>query len=273
MVAAALFSTGGAAIKACGLTDWQIAGFRSGIAALTIALLLPEARRRWSWRTLLVGCAYASCLMSFALANKLTTAAHTIFLQSTAPLYLLLLGPLLLREPVRRRDLGYLAALVAGLLMLLFGIAPAQATAPDPVRGNILAAFSGLSWALSVSGLRWLGRDGGGATALGAALAGNMIAFLVALPLALPLGAGRPVDWLVLAYLGVFQIAVAYVFLTRGLTRLPALEASLLLLVEPVLNPVFTWLVHGETPGAWAVAGGAVILGATLVHTWRASRA
>ena len=233
---------------------------------------MPEARRHWSWRTLLVGCAYASCLMSFALANKLTTAAHTIFLQSTAPLYLLLLGPLLLHEPVRRRDLGYLAALVAGLVMLLFGIAPVQQTAPDPARGNILGALSGLTWALSVTGLRWLGRNEGGATALGAALAGNAIAVVVALPMALPLGPSRPVDWLVLVYLGAVQIALAYVFLTRGLTRLAALEASLLLLVEPVLNPAFTWLVHGETPGPWAVAGGAMILGATAVHTWRASR-
>ena len=73
-----------------------------GIAALTLLVCLPAARRGWSWRAAVVGAAYAATLVLFVLANRLTTAANTIFLQSTAPLYLLLLGPWLLHEPVRR---------------------------------------------------------------------------------------------------------------------------------------------------------------------------
>ncbi|HLS47395.1 MAG TPA: hypothetical protein VK012_02685, partial [Gemmatimonadales bacterium] len=95
VLAALLFSTGGAAIKATTLTAWQVAGFRSGVAALVLFLLLPESRRGWSWRTLLVGISYAATLLLFVLANKLTTSANTIFLQSTAPLYILILSPLL----------------------------------------------------------------------------------------------------------------------------------------------------------------------------------
>ena len=105
--AALLFSTGGAAIKAAVFTGWQIASFRSGFAALTLLLIAPAARRAWTRHTVLVGCAYAACLTLFVLANRLTTAANTIFLQSTAPLYVLVLAPWLLHEPVRRRDLRF----------------------------------------------------------------------------------------------------------------------------------------------------------------------
>src|SRR3989442_11806346 len=93
IAAALLFSIGGAGIKACALTSWQVAGFRSGIAALVLFLLLPDSRRGWTRRTALVGASYAATMILFVLANKLTTSANTIFLQSTAPLYILLLGP------------------------------------------------------------------------------------------------------------------------------------------------------------------------------------
>lgn len=104
----------------------------------------------------------------------------------------------------------------------------------------------------------------------GAAVCGNVIVFLVSLPWALPLAppAGRAGDWLVVVYLGVVQLGLAYVFLARAIVRVPALEASLLLLVEPVLSPVWAWLVHGETPGPLAVVGGAVIITATGVKAW-----
>ncbi|MGH7585251.1 MAG: DMT family transporter, partial [Gemmatimonadales bacterium] len=94
--AAAIFSTGGAAIKATTLTSWQVASFRSGIAAIAVLALVAASRRGWSWRTLVVGTTYAVTLTLFVVANKLTTSANAIFLQATAPLYLLLLGPWLL---------------------------------------------------------------------------------------------------------------------------------------------------------------------------------
>lgn len=278
VVAALLFSTGGAAIKWVDFTAMQIAGFRSGIAALTLLLVLPAARRGWSWRTVVVSIGYAATLVLFVVANRLTTAANTIFLQSTAPLYLLVLGPWLLKEPIRRRDLGFMLLVVVGLLMFFVGVEPAVVTAPDPARGNLLAAISGVSWALTICGLRWLSdaaprpdgiaripdADGG----LAAVVGGNLLAFLICLPQSLPLGTHGAVDWLLLLYLGVFQIALAYVFVTRALRWLPALEASILLLIEPALNPVWAWAIHGEVPGVWAIVGGALILGATVLKTW-----
>jgi drug/metabolite transporter (DMT)-like permease len=264
--AAILFSTGGAAIKSAEFTAWQITCLRSGIAALAIWLMTREARRGWSRRVVVVGVAYAATLTLFVLANRLTTAANTIYLQSTAPLYLALLAPWLLKEPTRRQDLVFMAAVGLGLALFFVGVEPPADTAPDPVRGNLLALGSGLFWALTVCGLRWMGSATGRGSAAVAVMAGNAIAFLAALPFALPLGSHTAADWALVGYLGVFQIALAYVLVTRALTTIPALEAALILLIEPVLNPVWAWIVHGERPGVWALAGGGVILGATTVR-------
>jgi len=265
VAAALLFSTGGAAIKAIPFTSWQVAALRSGIAAATLALFAPGTRRGWSWRTLVVGLAYAATLILFVLANKLTTSANAIFLQSTAPLYLLFVSPLLLHERVRREDVIVMLLVGGGLGLFFVGHESASATAPDPALGNLLGAASGLSWALTLAGLRWLGaRDrsaGGGA--MPAVVAGNALAFLFCLPMAVPFSRGTIESWVLIIYLGVFQIGVAYLLVTEGLRRVPALEASVLLLVEPAFNPLWAWLVHDERPGRWALVAGIVIMAAT----------
>jgi len=277
--AAFLFSTGGAAIKAADFSGWQIASFRSGIAAVALWLMTPAARRGWTsreaggapWPVVLVGAAYAGCLTLFVLANRLTTAANTIFLQSTAPLYLLVLAPWLLKERVRREDLGFMLAVGLGLALFFVGVEQPVATAPDPEKGNLLAMGSGLCWALAVGGLRWLSSTGRGSPAA-AVVSGNLTAFVVSLPLAVPVGAHGLGDWAIIGYLGVFQIALAYVFVTSAIHSIPAIEASVILLLEPVLNPLWAWVVQRETPGAWALLGGAVILGATTYKSWNESR-
>ena len=199
VAAALLVSTGGAAIKATTLTGWQVACFRSGVAALAVFLLAREARRGWSWRAALVGVAYAATLILFVTANKLTTSANTIFLQATAPLYMVVLSPWLLGERLRREDLIVMAAVAVGLALVLAGHDAPVATAPDPARGNVLAALSGLTWALTVCGLRWVGDEARGGSAVPSVVLGNAIAFLAALPVALPLGASRAGAWAVSA--------------------------------------------------------------------------
>jgi len=266
VAAAVLFSTGGAAIKAADFTGWQIASLRSGVAAVAILLLSREARRGWTWRVGVVGFVYATCLTLFVLANRLTTAANTIYLQSTAPLYLLVLGPWLLKERVRLKDVGFMAVIGVGLALFFIGVDRPVATAPDPVHGNLVALGSGLFWALTVCGLRWMGAGGAArGSAVAAVAVGNLIAFGMSLPMALPLGAHAAADWGLIGYLGVFQIAVAYLFVTAALRVIPALEASLILLIEPALNPLWAWMFQGERPGGWALAGGALILGATTL--------
>ncbi len=275
LAAALLFSTGGAAIKACQLDGWQIAAFRSALGALTLLVLIPGARRGWTWRTGLVGVAYAGTLFLYVQANKHTTAANAIFLQSTAPLYLLLISPLLLHERIRRRDVVTMALLALGLGLFFAGHEPPQRTAPDPGLGNVLAALSGFCWALTVAGLRWLarteGQQGGSpaGAAAAAAVVGNTIVFVVCLPAAMPVVEVSPGDVLALVYLGVFQIGLAYVFMTRGMRGLPAMEAALLLLLEPVLNTLWAWLAHGEVPGPWSSAGALIIFVTTILYASR----
>jgi DME family drug/metabolite transporter len=268
MAAAVLFSTGGAAIKATSLTGWQVASFRSGIAALTLLVFLPRSRRRPTAAMWLVGVVYAATLVLFVTATKLTTSANAIFLQDTSPLYVVLLSPLVLRERIKRADVWFMAALAAGLVAFLLGNEAPRQSASNPHLGDLVAAISGLTWAATVIGLRWLNTRTQDRDASEPALvAGNIMAFVAALPLALPTAGTTTTDWAIVVYLGVIQIGLAYVCFSIGMARVPAIEASLLLLLEPVLNPVFSWLVHGEVPNGWSMIGGAIILCATTART------
>lgn len=272
LAAALLFSTGGAAIKVAAFSAPQVASFRSGIAAL---VLLAWFRRQlaWTWWTAPASIAYAATLVLFVAATKLTTAADAIFLQSTAPIYLLLLAPWLLREHVTGRDVVYLLAVAAGMVLCFGDQAGATATAQNPRLGNLLAVGAGFAWALTLVALRHLNRGDGVTPQTGAGItavvAGNALACLVTLPWVSSVPDASGTEWLTVVYLGVVQIGLAYVCLTTAMRRLPALEVSLLLLLEPALNPVWTWMVRGEAPGRWTVAGGAVIVGATAMRTWR----
>ena len=261
IAAAVLFSTGGAAIKWCGFGAWQLAACRASIAMLTILILLPEARRGWSWRTAVVGVAYAATTLLYVQANKHTTAASAIFLQSTSPLFILLLAPWLLGEHATRRDIAQMAVMGAGMALFLLGIDRPSATAPNPALGNALAAVCAVTWAFTVMGYRWLA--GRGLSVAAAAVSGNAAAATLSFVMAQPLAAGRPADWAVVVFLGVCQLGIPYLFLARAVPQLRALEVGLFLLIEPVLNPIWAWLVHGETPGPTTIAGGVLILGAT----------
>lgn len=270
---AVLFSTAGAAVKSCALTGWQVAGVRSLIATGIILAVLPASRRRGSPRILLVAAAHAATLVLFILANKLTTAATTIFLQNTAPLYVVLLGAWLLGERLRPRDLLFMAVLAVGMTLFFVDPPPPAATAPDPLLGGLLAGFSGLTMALTLIGLRWLSREEDGSAA-SSVVFGNLMVFAVSIPFWIPWPEVGWTDWALAGYLGVFQLGLAYALVTTAVARLPAFEVSLLILLEPVLNPVWAWLVHGEAPGALALAGGGVIVAAISWRaiSWRALR-
>lgn len=270
LVAAALFSTGGAAIKACALSGWHVAGLRSLFAVLAFLVFVRSARAWPSRGEWLVGLAYATTLTLFVLANKQTTAANTIFLQSTAPLYILLASPFLLHERIRGHDLVFLLVMAGGLALFFVDESKSSASAPRPFLGNVLALASGVAWAATVMGLRSLGKRTSGGRArggLGAVVAGNALTFLVCAPMMGTFPSASAGDWAILVYLGVFQIALAYLFVTAALAALPAFEASVILLVEPVLNPLWAWILHDERPGTWALAGGAILILATTAKT------
>jgi drug/metabolite transporter (DMT)-like permease len=158
------------------------------------------------------------------------------------------------------------------MLLFFVGQEMPSVTAPDPLRGNVFGAVAGVTWALSLLGLRWLARRRDGASAGGEAIiAANVLTFAVCLPWMLSMSESAPVDWAVVLYLGVFQVGVAYVCLLRAVRELRALEISLLLAIEPVASGVWAWLIHGEIPGAAALTGCALIFASVLLQALRAS--
>jgi drug/metabolite transporter (DMT)-like permease len=256
IAAAVLWSTAGAAIKSSGLDAFQLAGGRSLVAGAFLFLAVPEARRRPDRRGLAVAVAYAATVTLFVIATKLTTAANAIFIQDTAPLWVLVLSPWLLGERPTRGEL--LAIPIFGLGLGLFFM---DELSPGQTLGNLVALASGVAFALCIMGLRLLRERGPVALVWG-----NAIAAAVTFPLWGRGPAPTAIDLVIVAYLGIFQLGLSYLAFSRGVTGTPAIEASLIILVEPVLNPIFTFLIAGERMGPWAVAGGAVVL---LATAWR----
>jgi DME family drug/metabolite transporter len=283
---AVLFSTGGAVIKSTALDGLEIASLRSSFAALALALFLAtDSRRahcgcaagqkqadRIDHVSLGVALSYAVTMTLFVVATKLTTAANAIFLQSSAPLFVAPLACTALGERVERADVALMAALAVGISLFFAGVREPLATAPAPLLGNIAAVACAVAWAVTVVGLRNLESHGRDVVRL-TLLPGNL---LVALGAGLSASWRAPIqseDWLIVGYLGVVQIALAYVLLTRGVRKIPALETSLLLLLEPVLSTVWVALVHGETVSPLAGTGAAIVLAATAFRAWLRHRA
>lgn len=257
--AAVLWSTAGAAIKHCSLSGWQIAGGRSLVAALVLFGAFRSARAKPTKPVVLVALAYAATVTLFVLANKLTTAANAIFIQDAAPLYVLLLSPFLLGERASRSELLSVPIYVLGISLFF-----AEDLEAGHGVGNLIALASGVAFALCIMGLRHVRDDrAASATALG-----NLIAFLFCLPFSLDGPSPTAPDIGIVLFLGVFQLAMAYTLFAKGLKTVPVVEASLLVLLEPVLSSVWAFLFANETPGPYAIAGGTIVLGATVFRTF-----
>lgn len=274
VLAAVLFSTGAVALKSLTMDPLPRACMRSGTAAVFLFLLLPNARRRPSLRTLLLSCVFALSTSSTVMAVSNAPAATALFLQAISPGLVLIGGALFLKERMQRTDFVSLSLIAAGFTCLMLAPHAASETAPDPARGLAFACVGAVAWACVVLGLR---RASSLSTADGDASQqaiawGNAIACFATLLLAWPLPSVGARDVLVIGYLGVFQIGLAYALLVRGLRSVPAFQASMLLLLEPVLTPVWTFFVHGERPHAWTICGGALALSGSAANAFFASR-
>jgi drug/metabolite transporter (DMT)-like permease len=259
LAAALLWSTGGIGIKWVAAPALTVACGRSAVAALVLwAIFRPGLR--WDVRFLIgIGC-YAACLTTFVVATKWTTAANAIFLQYSGVVWVLLLSPWVVGEERRPEDGLAIAVALTGMALFFAGRLDVGARA-----GDLVGVVSGMFFAGVVLTLRR--ERGGGAEAV--VTWGNVLVALVLLPFAL----GGPrlgvVDAAVIALLGVVQIAGAYVCFVRGLEHVPATQAALLGMVEPLTNPLWVGLFLREIPSPGAVAGGALVLGAIAWRTIR----
>lgn len=254
IISAVLWSTGGLFVK---LIQWHplaIAGVRSLIAVVLIAGIY--GKYPVSYTTVEVGGAigYSAMVTFFVIATKLTTAANAILLQYTAPIYVAILAGIFLKEKTTKIDWLSIAGVVVG--MFLFFI---EEVTMGNLLGNLCGIASGIGFATFVICLRRQ-RDG---KSLHSVLLGNTITFIIGLPF---IFRNLPdwLSWAGLIYLGTMQLGISYVFYTNAVARVSALEAVMVPVIEPVMNPIWVLLLIGEMPGKWPLVGGFVILSSVL---------
>ncbi|MGA8807000.1 MAG: DMT family transporter [Thermoanaerobaculia bacterium] len=262
VAASILWSTGGIGIKAIADAGLKVTFYRSLFAAIALMLFLGRkvwGRRQWkSTPAFIFGIiSYAACLTAFVIATKWTTAANAIFLQYAGVVWVLLLSPIVLREPMRARDVIAIAVAMSGMALFFVGRFETRGMA-----GNGMALVSSVFFAALILVLRREQR-----AAQAAVTWGNVVCALAVLPFISHDLALTPRSFAVLAFLGVFQIAIAYVLFVRGLAYVTATQASLTGMLEPVSNPIWVFLFLGERPSAFAIAGALVVLAAIAWHT------
>jgi len=258
LASALLWSVGGLLIKS---VDWSapaISAVRSLIAAATIALWYRGALRfTWSRWQIAAALAYAATTLLFVLANKLTTAANAILLQYTAPVFIALASPWLLAERIRRSD-WLVIVLTLGGMTLFFR----DALSPEGLLGNLIAIVSGVTFAALAIFMRKQ-KDGSPVESI---VLGNLLGAAVALPFVRGPVPGVE-SWLLLAALGVFQLGLSYIAYSAAMKHATAIDAGLVPMLEPILNPIWVVLFFGERPGPNALLGGAVVFGAVGLRT------
>ncbi len=274
LFAVLLWSTGGLFIKLTTLDAFAVNCGRSLLAALTVAVFTYKKGLKLDRFTLLSAFLYAGTLTCFVYANKTTTAANAIFLQYTAPIYILIFSPFILKEKFRFSDLITVFICLAGMSLFFLEEQSASGNlASNVFVGNVAALLSGIFFGLYFILLRHPRSLENRNPAL-SVFYGNILIVIFMIPLLIqnpPAPNGK--DLLAIIFLGVFQIGVAYILFTRGIAEgVRSLDASIIGFVEPLLNPVWVFLFIGERPGKWAITGGAIILGAVIFHTLKQNR-
>jgi drug/metabolite transporter (DMT)-like permease len=256
--AALLWSTGGIGIKGVVDPPLKVTFYRSLFAAITLLIVFrKQLRVRFSPAFAIAVFCYGACLTTFVIATKWTTAANAIFLQYAGVVWVLLFSPLVVKEPMRRRDVIAIVAAMCGMALFFVGRFEARGMA-----GNAMALVSSVFFAALILSLR---REHDASRA--AVTWGNVFLSLAMLPFVANDLALTPRSFGGLLFLGLFQIGLAYAAFVKGLQYVTATQASLTGMIEPIANPVWVLLFLGERPSAFAVGGAIVVLAAIAWHT------
>ena len=259
--AAFLWSTGGLFIKWNTLTGLELSFCRSFFAMIVVAIITRREGFGLNRLTAVASVLYAVLLILFVLATKETTAANAIFLQYTAPVYVLIFEPIIYKEKFRPRDLITVLICLGGMALFFVG-----QLRPEDVTGNIFALASGLCFAFYFLLLRHpKAREVNRASSV---IYGNLLAVIITLPWGLQaLGKMDPQNVVSVVYLGVVQLGISYALFTYGMAHgVRSLDAGIICYIEPVLNPVWVFFVLGERPSRWALLGGAIITATVVAH-------
>ncbi len=265
LAAALCWSLAGILFKYLPWPPLAAAGGRGLIAALFL-LAVSWRRLRFTWSPLQLGAAvaYAACTVLFAAANKLTTAANAILLQYTAPVWVALLGAWLLHERTTWRDWLTIAVVLGGLGLFFY-----EGLEMGGLPGEGVALASGVAFAI----MTVLMRKQKDTSPLESIILGNFIGFLVGLRDLVSAPALPASGWLALLTLGIVQLGLSYLLYSRALKHVTALEAVLIPVLEPILNPLWVMLAVGEKPDRVALLGGALVIGAVTLRAATSLRA
>jgi len=263
VVTALLWSTGGILVKSINLNPFAIAGARSLIAALVIMMKIRKPLFTWSPYQWGGAVTYAATVILYVVANKLTTAANVVLLMYTAPLSVIAFAPWFLGEKSSVRDWLAVLSVMTGIVIFFL-----DKLSPAGFWGNILAVLSGICFGWMTLFLRKQKRG----SPVESVLLGNLIAAAVGMPFLLG-SEIPPVEEIgLLLALGVLQLGVSYLLYSRAIKHVEAFQAVLVTMLEPILNPVWVFLLHGEQPGQWAIAGGILVLSTLAMHGLASSR-
>ena len=257
LLTATLWSFGGVLIKSVEWNPIAIAGMRSALALPVVLAFMGLPRFRMTPALIGGALAYVATVILFVSATWLTTAANAVFLQYTAPIYVAVIGHWWLGERALRIDWIIIVVALAGIVLFFTD----QLTFSG-FWGNVCALGSGIAFATMALCLR---REKSGSP-IASILLGNLLTALLCLPFFFIGKAPSPQGWLMLAVLGMVQLGLPYVLYAAAIKRVTALEATLITLLEPILNPLWVMLVVGERPGRWAIFGAALVTAAVLLR-------
>jgi drug/metabolite transporter (DMT)-like permease len=247
---AVLWSTGGLLIKSVDWNPLAISGMRSIIASVLILAYMRRPRFVWSSAQIGGAIAYAGTVILFVTATKLTTAANAILLQYTGPIWVAVFGKRFLGEKTTRLDWLMIGAVLIGMaLFFLDGLSVGG------LAGNIVAIGSGFAFGWFILFMRKQKDQ----STLETPLLGNIIAAAIGIPF---MFGGTPdlTGWAALVTLGVVQLGLSYILFAAAVKHASALDSILVPTIEPLLNPIWVFLLLGERPGPWALVGGVIVL-------------
>jgi drug/metabolite transporter (DMT)-like permease len=259
LAAAVLWSTGGIFIKLISLNPLQLASIRSAFAAVVFGFIFRKKLLEVNGFTFINVLLYSGVLIFFVSATKNTTAANAIFLQYTAPIYVLIFEPLINKTHFEKINIITVTLCFAGMLLFFIG-----EISPGHFIGNIYALLSGVAFAAFLLGMRKNKND----YQFSSIFYGNVFIALIGIPYLAELPGISFSDLWMVAFLGIFQIGIAYVIFGFGLKRVLAIEASLIGMIEPVLNPVWVFIGYGESPSVMAITGGIIIISVISVRAF-----
>lgn len=260
-----LWSTSGFFIKYLTINAFQISFYRSLVAAITVLAITLARKGRMKIEfdriSNLAAVFYAGILILFVLATKMTTAANAIFLQFTAPIYLVVLEPIFLKTKFSPKNIITIFISIAGMILFFFGKLEL-----GNIYGNLLAICSGICFAMFSLLLKYKRVKQKSENTLGTVVMGNALVAVIAFAVIFPNLGLSLTEALILLYMGAVQIGISYIIFNEGIKYVSATESMIIATLEAVFNPVWVFIGIGEAPSVYSIIGGSIIFAAII---WR----